>query len=195
MKKRLNNKKGVSPLIATVLLIAFAVALGAIVMNWGRGYVEDTQDFARSSSENQLACSSDVEMDFRIIDVNVTEDDEFLISVRSDGGTDIYDLAVQVFTSTGRGGSVVIDDKFLDPSIDDENVNEAVLPQFRFLSFNVTPVELGLTVDDLEDIDEVKLIPRISPSSIRSGVNNVACPSQSIKIEKLDNEWQYDDQN
>ena len=30
------NKRGVSPLIATVLLIAFAVALGAVVMNWGR---------------------------------------------------------------------------------------------------------------------------------------------------------------
>src|SRR3989338_3980314 len=30
-----NSKKGVSPLIATVLLIAFAVALGSVVMNWG----------------------------------------------------------------------------------------------------------------------------------------------------------------
>ena len=30
------NKRGVSPLIATVLLISFAVALGAVVMNWGR---------------------------------------------------------------------------------------------------------------------------------------------------------------
>ena len=28
-------KKGVSPLIATILLIAFAVALGSVVMNWG----------------------------------------------------------------------------------------------------------------------------------------------------------------
>ncbi|MFW5746673.1 MAG: archaellin/type IV pilin N-terminal domain-containing protein [Nanoarchaeota archaeon] len=28
------GKKGVSPLIATVLLISFAVALGAVVMNW-----------------------------------------------------------------------------------------------------------------------------------------------------------------
>mgnify|MGYP006282304345 CR=1 FL=1 len=28
------DKKGVSPLIATVLLIAFAVAVGAVVMNW-----------------------------------------------------------------------------------------------------------------------------------------------------------------
>ena len=30
------NKKGVSPLIATVVLIAFAVALGVVIMNLGR---------------------------------------------------------------------------------------------------------------------------------------------------------------
>lgn len=30
-----NNKRGVSPLIATVLLIAFAVSLGAVVINLG----------------------------------------------------------------------------------------------------------------------------------------------------------------
>jgi flagellin-like protein len=36
MKKNFWQKKGVSPLIATVLLISFAVALGAVVMNWGR---------------------------------------------------------------------------------------------------------------------------------------------------------------
>ena len=29
------SKTGVSPLIATILLIAFAVALGSVVMNWG----------------------------------------------------------------------------------------------------------------------------------------------------------------
>ncbi len=29
------QKKGVSPLIATILLIAFAVALGSVIMNWG----------------------------------------------------------------------------------------------------------------------------------------------------------------
>ncbi len=59
-----HSKKGVSPLIATVLLIAFAVALGAVVMNWGRGYVEDTQDFAQQKSDSELRCSSDVKIDF-----------------------------------------------------------------------------------------------------------------------------------
>lgn len=34
------NKKGVSPLVATVLLLVFAIGLGVIVMNWGRAQVE-----------------------------------------------------------------------------------------------------------------------------------------------------------
>lgn len=41
------GKRGISPLIATVLLVAFAVALGAVVMNWAKG-VEET-DTGKSS--------------------------------------------------------------------------------------------------------------------------------------------------
>lgn len=32
-----SSKRGMSPLIATVLLIAFAVAMGAMIMNWSAG--------------------------------------------------------------------------------------------------------------------------------------------------------------
>lgn len=32
----IHSRRGLSPLIATVLLIAFAVALGVMVMNWGK---------------------------------------------------------------------------------------------------------------------------------------------------------------
>ncbi len=35
------NKRGISPIVATVLLIAFAVALGAMIMNWSRSLVEE----------------------------------------------------------------------------------------------------------------------------------------------------------
>lgn len=34
------NKRALSPLIATVLLIAFAIALGAIVMGLGKNYIK-----------------------------------------------------------------------------------------------------------------------------------------------------------
>ena len=62
------KKKGVSPLIATVLLIAFAVALGAVVMNWGRGYVQETTEKATESSAGDLACTSDVDIGLMDID-------------------------------------------------------------------------------------------------------------------------------
>jgi flagellin-like protein len=208
MREKRLDKKGVSPLIATVLLIAFAVALGAIVMNWGRGYVEDTQDFARESSENQLTCSSDVEMDFEVIFVNATDEDGpnvLTVTVRSDGGTDIYDLAAQVFTNESKGASVLIDDQFLDDLgvegfegevDDDENVNLPVLPQFKFLTFNITPEDLGFENDleELEAIDNLKLIPRIRASSAKRGADNIACAAQAVEIDRIEDEWQYEDQ-
>ena len=38
VRTMIKNKRGLSPLIATILLIAFAVALGAVVMNLGRTF-------------------------------------------------------------------------------------------------------------------------------------------------------------
>ncbi|MFC1728027.1 archaellin/type IV pilin N-terminal domain-containing protein [Nanoarchaeota archaeon] len=34
------NKKALSPLVATLLLVVFAIALGSVVMSWGKAYVE-----------------------------------------------------------------------------------------------------------------------------------------------------------
>ena len=38
------NKRGISPLIATVLLIGFTVALAAMVMTWGSGFIKKTTE-------------------------------------------------------------------------------------------------------------------------------------------------------
>lgn len=62
------NKRAVSPLIATVLLIAFSVALGAVVMNWGTQYVKDTSEDSASNSDVKLACSTGVSLEFIKID-------------------------------------------------------------------------------------------------------------------------------
>ena len=47
-----SSKKAMSPLIATVLLIAFAVALGAMIMNWSADVVVD------DSVDLETACGS-----------------------------------------------------------------------------------------------------------------------------------------
>lgn len=38
------NKKGVSPLVATLLLVAFALVVGAVTMTWGKNYIEKAQE-------------------------------------------------------------------------------------------------------------------------------------------------------
>ena len=48
------SKKGVSPLIATILLIAFAVALGSVIMNWGLNLNLGKEDDACSRVEFKI---------------------------------------------------------------------------------------------------------------------------------------------
>ncbi len=49
------NKEGLSPIIATFLLIAFAVSLGAVVMTYGSAYYEESQK--KSTLNASLLCS------------------------------------------------------------------------------------------------------------------------------------------
>lgn len=40
------NKKGISPIIATMVLLVIAIGLGVIAMNWGRAYLETSSTCA-----------------------------------------------------------------------------------------------------------------------------------------------------
>ena len=60
---RAQGKRAVSPLIATVLLIAFCVSLGAVVIQWGSGYVRDRTDETSARSKLDLTCSQDAFLD------------------------------------------------------------------------------------------------------------------------------------
>jgi len=54
----LKNKKGISPLIATVLLIGFVVAIAAIVMLWGKGFIEERTAKEGALSKAKLDCTN-----------------------------------------------------------------------------------------------------------------------------------------
>ena len=38
------KKRALSPLVATILLVAFALVIGTVTMNWGRSYVEKIKE-------------------------------------------------------------------------------------------------------------------------------------------------------
>ena len=56
------NKKGISPLIATVLLIGFTIVLAALVMRWGGTLFRETTQTTGCESQGRIACISQVEI-------------------------------------------------------------------------------------------------------------------------------------
>ena len=52
------EKKGISPLIATVLLIGFTIVLAAVVMRWGSEFVRETTEETACLSDLSIVCTN-----------------------------------------------------------------------------------------------------------------------------------------
>ncbi|MBI4447482.1 hypothetical protein HY643_00730 [Candidatus Woesearchaeota archaeon] len=63
MKTKNFRKKGVSPLVATVLLVGFTVVLVALIMIWGKNYLEEKAQKEATLAKTQIECQ---QVDFRI---------------------------------------------------------------------------------------------------------------------------------
>jgi flagellin-like protein len=50
------KKKGISPLIASVLLIMFVIALSTIIVNWLKDYAKDQTDATTTMTEENVDC-------------------------------------------------------------------------------------------------------------------------------------------
>ena len=101
------NKKALSPLIATMLLLSVSLALGAIVMNWGRNYVADEQLNAPNGdrlceqyvslrlvrmAEKPLICHTDNRLSFIIENLGVKSISKMQVSVL--GSDDVFSASV-----------------------------------------------------------------------------------------------------
>lgn len=89
------KKQGMSPLIATVLLIGFAVALAALVMTWGLDFIKEQTSRVDSSTEEALLCVN--QLDFKIeIDCQNNK-----IAIDNRGSMDITALRLRKHTAGG----------------------------------------------------------------------------------------------
>ena len=59
------KKRGISPLIATVLIIGFTVALAAIIMTWGQSFIKKTQETTTETTNIALICAQEVKPDIK----------------------------------------------------------------------------------------------------------------------------------
>jgi len=64
------NRRGLSPLIATVLLVVFALVIGTITMNWGKSYVDKISE-EPSVEEKISTIDSAVVISIKDIDTDI----------------------------------------------------------------------------------------------------------------------------
>ncbi len=100
------NKRGISPLIATVLLIGFTVALAAMVMTWGSGFIKKTTESTEAGAQTALKCASELAFEISGVSCNA---DKSIASVKVDnrGSLDIKALKFRLVSDA----QTVVDDK------------------------------------------------------------------------------------
>lgn len=93
-------QKGISPLIAAVLLIAFTISIGGIFAEWSGALISDSTQENTKAQQELLDCSS-MQIEF----VNIQEDyanNNIVVTLRSDNGA-VGNVSVRAFPSLENG--------------------------------------------------------------------------------------------
>jgi len=153
------NKRGMSPLFATVLLIAFSVALGAVVMSWGESYIEERAEFVQGGiQEVSRGCDA---VFFSIMSVHATPQicqKDGTIEVFFDNGADVNLANIQ---------AKVVGD---DVSVVDGLIKTPLV--------KAGSAKVVFAFQPVGQIREVKFTP-----IIWKGQDIVYCPQKAIRVE------------
>lgn len=93
------KKKGISPLIATVLIIGFTVALAAIIITWSTAFTKKMQSTTEQTANTQVLCATDVV--FSIKSVCATAD-SYKVLIQNDGKEPINNWIVRFYQSDDK---------------------------------------------------------------------------------------------
>jgi len=95
------RSKAVSPLIASVLLIAFTVAVAGIVSGWLQGFTRSTTSTVTSQSQTELTCSY-AGMSLSAVKYG-SSDSTLSGSIENTGQVGIGGITLQIFFTNGTG--------------------------------------------------------------------------------------------
>ena len=158
MQRFSSSKKGVSPLIATILLIAFAVALGSVVMNWGLSLNLGKSEDACRNVEIKIRNIDSVEACFGGFGQN-----GYINFIIDNIGSDISGLAVWI---VGDKGTSLFD-------LDSLMIGKGSL-------YGKKDKEVSYDFTQFGNIKQVQFIPKI-----KSAQSTEICPKNAIKVEKI----------
>lgn len=154
------NKRGLSPLIATLLLIGFSIAMGAIVMSWGKSFIEEKAEFVAGVEASPLECSR---VSISVLDIGgkkeICTTNGNIKALIENGPVKIDNIQARII---GTGGI---------------STQESILASAFFKN---QATEASFPKGDIGAIKQVKLTPYIL-------INNEKelCGEQSISLENL----------
>jgi len=101
----LKNKKGISPLIATVLLVGLVVVVAFLIYLWYGKYLEDVLE--KQKLDLETACAQDVEFVLSFAGDSCLFNENYFISFHAEntGRINIRGFKVS-YSATGVGGSL-----------------------------------------------------------------------------------------
>ena len=95
------NRRGVSPVVATVLLIVIVVVLAVIIFLWARGFLSESA--VKGDRVVSISCA-DVEFDAQVVVVANECDGDSAVDINNIGNIPIY--GVQVLRYDSSAGSI-----------------------------------------------------------------------------------------
>lgn len=134
----MHGKKGISPIIATILLIAFAVALGAMIMNWSSNLV--------AGGAQEQACGN---VKFSIRTPMCFEDNKIKVDVANVGEQKIGALVLRI-NSPELDQDIQVKNSGLEPGEVFSKRVPSVLPDGAVISL------LTMVGEELEVCEEPK---------------------------------------
>ncbi|MFH1637610.1 MAG: archaellin/type IV pilin N-terminal domain-containing protein [Candidatus Woesearchaeota archaeon] len=146
----MRGKKGISPLLATVLLIGFTVALVGLLILWGRSYVEERAHKEGELAEKRAMCTN---LKYSVIDSVAAVDAEgkpnsVTITIKNEGNTKIDGFMFRI--EGDKGG----------PAFEHTKAIAALDQDSYVISSSTKKEEIGRVEDGT-----ISLLPRIKVAS------------------------------
>lgn len=132
--------KGLSPLVATVLLIAFTVGVGGIISVWISGFTQTSSKIVSKEGENQIICSNGA------IDLSNLKYCSNNMSgiIKNNGRIDLGNITLQIIGTNSSQVSIA-----LNSSSGGSGGNYLALKPGQIFSFNQTLTGIGASYDKI----------------------------------------------
>lgn len=157
------DQKGLTPLLATGLLVGISVILGALVMTWGEAYVEEKAAFVQGGvQEVPVGCEA-VSFTIPFVggapDVRCAYEGRYVFTIDNGPDVTLWNLHARVLGTEGVYNNENVLAEPLDP---------------------INAVQVALDYGKIGNPIQLKLTPKIQPID-----NVVICPRKAVTIEPL----------